>query len=379
MTPNTQSTQNEKPTVTDHIKFYSLTALIALGIIICYYAGMPTYYLGWIAFTVAAFSVAGNDAIQTIGTFIESKRSVPWLPKAIVFCGLLFITHYIAWTKDSGEIHFHRLDSFDEPVEFNLLQLLAPIVLVVITRLRAPISTTFLILGLFGGSNIEKMLTKSFLGYGIAFGSAIVVWAILPFVNKDEYKEDYIPSEKSEKIWSFLQWISTSFLWMAWLLQDTANIAVFIPRKLSFVEFFFAISLISFALILIIRSNGGTIQDVVSEKSDVTHSKAATLIDIVYALVLLVFQYASKVPMSTTWVFLGLLAGREIVLHIVTRQDRPYLETFRTIGKDVILATLGIAISLFIYAMSYTIYPSEKNQINFNLFKKDMVQVYYNH
>ena len=87
----------------------------------------------------------------------------------------MILTHLYGWFKESGEIHFHRLDSFNEVQEFNLIQLLSPIILVIITRLRAPISTTFLILGLFGGSNVEKMLTKSFYGYGLAFFSAFVV------------------------------------------------------------------------------------------------------------------------------------------------------------------------------------------------------------
>ncbi len=55
-----------------------------------------------------------------------------------------------------------------------------------------------------------------------------------------------------------------------------------------------AISIIAFAIAMIILSDGGTIQDVVTEKTDIAYSKAATLVDIAYALVLLVFQKMSR-------------------------------------------------------------------------------------
>ncbi len=68
--------------------------------------------------------------------------------------------------------------------------------------------------------------------------------------------------------------------------------------------------------------------------------------------------------MSTTWVFLGLLAGREIILHIITSKDRPYLETFRQVGKDVMLASLGITVSVSIYILSTIFYPADTQKIN---------------
>ncbi|EMO30004.1 hypothetical protein LEP1GSC170_0725 [Leptospira interrogans serovar Bataviae str. HAI135] len=71
---------------------------------------------------------------------------------------LIFLT---AWFWNGTQIHFGRLENFPEIRQFNLIQLLAPLILVVITRLKSPISTTFLILGLFGGSNIEKILTMT--------------------------------------------------------------------------------------------------------------------------------------------------------------------------------------------------------------------------
>lgn len=355
-----QEIDYQHPTKQDQIRFFVFTLFLVLTICAGYFLGLPRYYLGWFSFAIASFSVAGNDAVQTIGTFIESKKSVHWLQKILVFGGLLFFVHLIAWFLHGGEIHFHRLDSIPETKDFNLLQLLAPVLLVVITRLRAPVSTTFLVLGLFGGKSIDQMLTKSFFGYGLAFLVAIVVWAILVKVDPHEYHEVHTPDPVSERRWSRLQWLSTMYLWVAWLLQDTANIAVFLPRQLGIIEFLTAAFILIVALLIIIRTNGGTIQRVVSEKSDIQWAKAATIVDLVYGSLLFFFQYISNVPMSTTWAFLGLLAGREIILNVITYKDLPYLDTFRKVGKDVVLATIGILVSILVFFLSYFLYPEQR-------------------
>ncbi len=360
----------QNPSRKDQFRFFTITLFATLVIVIGYFGGLPSYYLGWMAFAVAAFSVAGNDAVQTVGTFIESKKAVHWVPKFTVLGGLLVIVHAIGWWLDNGAIHFHRLDSFNNVENFNLFQLLAPILLVTITRMKAPVSTTFLVLGLFGGQNIDKMLTKSFLGYGIAFFVAIMIWAILAKLDPHEYEEDHMPSPIEERRWSNLQWISTIYLWIAWLLQDTANIAVYLPRNLKWYELSSAMGILLIALAVIIRTNGGTIQEVVAEKSDIKWAKAATIVDLVYGTILIIFQQISNLPMSTTWVFLGLLAGREIILNVLTFRDVPYLDTFRKVGKDVILASLGIAVSIGFYFLSTVFYPNS-NSHKIEFFKKD--------
>ncbi|WP_061249087.1 hypothetical protein [Leptospira alstonii] len=351
----------QHPSILDQIRFYSLVATAGILMVVAYQFGSPAYYLGWFAFFISAFSVAGNDAVQTVGTFIESKRTVHWILKLAVLGGTVVVIFLGAWIWNDSQIHFGRLESFPEVRQFNLIQLLAPLILVVITRLKSPISTTFLILGLFGGNNIEKMLTKSFFGYGIAFGVAIFVWGILVKVDPKEYTEDHVPDPRSEKRWALFQWLSTIYLWIAWLRQDAANIVIYLPRQLSILEFFLAIAMLVVALGIILYTNGGTIQEIVTEKSDIQWSKAATIVDLVYGTILIVFHEWSKMPMSTTWVFLGMLAGREIILNFMTFRDLPYLETFRKVGKDVLLASMGIAVSVFIFILASQIYPNTEN------------------
>jgi hypothetical protein len=54
----------------------------------------------------------------------------------------------------------------------------------------------------------------------------------------------------------------------------------------------------------------------------------------------------SKVPMSTTWVFIGLLAGREIAMTIRGTTSRPPRETLRLVGKDLVYVTIGLLVSM---------------------------------
>ena len=58
--------------------------------------------------------------------------------------------------------------------------------------------------------------------------------------------------------------------------------------------------------------------------------------------------------MSTTWVFLGLLAGREVILGILGNPNRrkEYKHTLKLIGKDISLAAVGIVVSLLLVALA---------------------------
>ena len=92
---------------------------------------------------------------------------------------------------------------------------------------------------------------------------------------------------------------------------------------------------------------GDRIQQVVEEKTDVIDVRRATVIDFVYALLLFAFKEISVVPMSTTWVFIGLLAGRELGMglarHGYSGLDR---RSLRLMGKDLLYAGIGLAVSL---------------------------------
>jgi hypothetical protein len=58
----------------------------------------------------------------------------------------------------------------------------------------------------------------------------------------------------------------------------------------------------------------------------------------------------STVPMSTTWVFLGLLGGRELGISIIDKVDmgKPLPKVFKMIFKDLSYALFGLLVSILL-------------------------------
>ena len=300
----------------------------------------------WLGFGIAGYSAIANDSIQTLGTFLSSNRKLPWWLLWLFAGGILVATHTYGWIVDGGDIAFQRLSKIPQPTEFSFLLLAAPVILLILTRLRMPVSTTFLILSVFSSSVvIKKMLVKTFLGYAVAFGVALLVWTLIAFL----YHHKEFPSKNyNEKKWRILQACSTAFLWCSWIMHDTANVAVFLPRTLSLEQMIIAVGYLFCVMGILMFWRGGKIQSVVTEKTDITEIRAATIIDFVYAIVLLVFKQWNNIPMSTTWVFLGLLAGREIALSLFTKKPEVYWRTAGLVGKDITRAGIGLLISLLL-------------------------------
>ena len=117
---------------------------------------------------------------------------------------------------------------------------------------------------------------------------------------------------------------------------------------LSFVEFLGFALPVFFGLGLMFRMGGDRIQQIVDEKSQVVDVRAATVIDLIYALILFYFKIHSKIPMSTTWVFLGLIGGRELAMNMRNSGDRTVKEAFFMMMRDTGAALLGLLISLMI-------------------------------
>ena len=92
---------------------------------------------------------------------------------------------------------------------------------------------------------------------------------------------------------------------------------------------------------------GGEIQKIVTSKTDTTDIRAATIIDFIYGIVLLVFKEWSNMPMSTTWVFLGMLAGRELALSMYLA-DTSSRETMRKVVMDASKAFAGLVVSVIL-------------------------------
>jgi phosphate/sulfate permease len=136
-------------------------------------------------------------------------------------------------------------------------------------------------------------------------------------------------------------------------MQDAANIAVFLPRQLDTTEFSVYAGFVFLGLGFLFYLKGDKIQEIVTEKSNVTDVRAATIVDLVYAVILFYFKMYSKVPMSTTWVFIGLLAGRELAIAFgkhgkAKRKNAWLVRAFRLARKDIFKALIGLIVSLIL-------------------------------
>lgn len=328
-----------------------------------------TYLSMWFGFALAAYSAIANDSIQTIGTFIASNQQRKWY-WLWLFMGLIFVaTVTYSWFIYDGDVSYQRLQvpGLDKaPESFVFLQLAAPIVLLVMTRLRMPVSTTFLLLNVFTykAGTILDVMTKSFMGYLLAFFIAIIVWFAVERLVKDFLKGDAKP------YWYILQWITSGTLWAVWIMQDAANIAVFLPRQLNVWEFLTYTGFVFLGLGFLFYLKGDRIQGIVNEKTKVTDVRAATLVDFVYAIILFYFKMLNNVPMSTTWVFIGLLGGRELAIALakskkLTKRKARIYRAYSLARKDMVKASIGLLVSLL---LALIINEGVRNEV-FDLFK----------
>jgi len=332
----------------------------------------------WLGFALAAYSVVGNDVIQTLGTFLTSnEKSMPWWLLWIFAASILSFALIQGYMQE--DIAYGRLDKYQESLstlKYSWYYLLPPIVLLAITRYGIPVSTTFMILTLFSLSNIPNdlglmissvfdsssklggMIQKSILGYIVAFSVAMIVYLLVSRLTEKYFIEN--PLKKSSRpMWIVLQWFSTGFLWYQWLTQDLANIYVYLRggNNLSVGQFSITLAIFLGLLAYIFYLRGGAVQEVVRKKTNTADIRAATFIDLIYGVILYVFKYDSfmgfdyqfpwtgNLPMSTTWVFIGLLAGRELGLKLMIKKkvDR---ETAGMVFSDLGKIFFGLLISV---------------------------------
>ena len=301
--------------------------------------------LAMVGFALAGYSVIANDSVQTLGTWIASNREkfkwyVLWAAASLVMMGTLIY----GWNVYDGDISFGRLTKIPFQ-EVQWYHALAPLALVALTRKGIPVSTSFLVLSAFASTFVlEKMLMKSIVGYGLAAAVAYALW----FVVSNFFNEDKDIKEENKIYWRVGQWITTGFLWFTWLSHDVANIAVFLPRQLSVVELIGVITFFTAGLGYIFYQQGGKIQEIVLDKQNTKYVRSATLIDLVYAFLLLYFKQLNNIPMSTTWVFVGLLCGRELALNTYLTKKGNLKQVFPIVAKDFLKLLVGLVVSVAI-------------------------------
>lgn len=320
-----------------------------------------------IGFLMAAYSVVGNDVIQTLGTFLTSNDRRPWYVLWGFAGSILAYVLIGGWL--AGDIDYGRLDQITIPETLSWWYVLPPLVLLLITRSGIPVSTTFLILTFFSSKNLIDMMVKSLTGYGVAFLAGGLIYLLIAKITEKRFVERPLGSDRSlwtnQTFWTAAQWLSTGFLWYQWLTQDLANIYIYLlvgrggEGNLDTLPFVLSLVAIVGLLGFVFYIRGGAIQKIVKSKTNTIDIRSATFIDLIYGIILLVFKqnilglWEAKMPMSTTWVFVGLLAGREIAIRY--RFASLGKNVFKDVGWDLAKIFFGLVVSVLLVVLIYTV------------------------
>jgi len=304
----------------------------------------------YVGFLLAAYSVIANDSIQTLGTFLASNKAhFKWYTLWIAASIMMVFTIVYGWVNYDGDISYGRLTRIPFQ-EVQWYHAMAPAILLLLTRKGIPVSTTFLVLSAFASFTVlEKVPMKSIVGYGVAALAAYVIWVVLErYINEKQDQPEHV------KFWRVGQWVTSGWLWFAWLQHDMANIAVFLPRQLMVGDLMMV--LISSVAILgyVFYTGGGRIQEVVINKHGTRFARSSTIINLVYAFILFFFKELNDLPMSTTWVFVGLLTGRELAISSVI-ENYKFKYVFPIIAKDFGKMMFGLGASVAIVLIIHQI------------------------
>lgn len=310
----------------------------------------------WLGFFFAAYAAVANDSIQSIGTFIESNKDKRWWVLWLFIGGIFIAVVSFSWWYFDGDVTYQRLGTdattkYPHPSSdgrsFSYFQLIAPLILLILTRLRMPVSTTFLLLSVFSAdsSGISSVVIKSVSGYAMAFVISFTIWYGMYNTIRRYFKK-----RKMNPAWTAVQWIISGTLWAVWVMQDGANIAVYLPRQQTGGQFFIFAATIFLGLGLLFYLRGDKIQRIVSEKARISDIRAATLVDFTYVLLLIYKLFISTVPLSTTWVFLGIIGGREIAVSLSRKKKgkKHKKKAGRMIFRDFGFAMIGLIVSIIL-------------------------------
>ncbi len=316
-----------------------------------------TLFYTIVGFGLAGWSVIANDSIQTLGTFIASKSKwFKWYTLAGSASFMMAVVLIYGWWAYDGDISFGRLTRIPYQ-EIQWYHAVAPGILLLLTKVGIPVSTTFLVLSAFASTVVlEKMLMKSVVGYGLAAVAAYICWIVISkFINE---KFDEVTTGWKIAFWRNAVWVSSAYLWAAWLSHDVANIAVYLPRQLDITLLLIVVSYFTILLFYIFYIQGGAIQKVVLDKTGTRYARSATIINTIYAAVLYYFKELNDLPMSTTWVFVGLLCGRELAISTMNKEYK-FKYVFPLIGKDFVKMIFGLSISVgIVLSIHYIIIPT---------------------
>jgi hypothetical protein len=303
--------------------------------------------INWLAMIIASFAIVGNDSPQLIGTHLATRQDEKWY-KTLAFVGVIFVVVLgLCWYFYDGEVHFKILDNVS-PRNINKYYLISPAILLFLTHNGIPTSSTFLVLSVFlNKANIMNMLTKTAASYFISFAASAYVF--LKILRR--YKKYLLSASSNDRyisLWNQLQLASTILLVINWLCFSISNITVFLPRKLSLHDFLLFMFILLYTLASVLSNKSNKMQEILLSKSGANNLKINVLINMLFSAVLFIFKVINNVSIATTFVFLGILAGKEIAI-ASSEMDifgRNYKRTILTILRDINKCIFGVGVSL---------------------------------
>lgn len=312
---------------------------------ICACFSGKTSYFNWFVMTMIMYNVIANNFVQTIGTFVSSSKNISKI-NIFLYLTVVFIVNVLfAWKSYDGRIHRGFLEGIEYKDAISYSVLLVPIILNLLTSFRIPISTTFLTIPLFSKSNnLTNIISKAFSGYFVSFLISFVIWNLI----YEKFKK-HLKSNNNDKFWKVVQYISIGVLWYSWLSTCMSSFLVFLPRKFNIRHLILFLFIGILLLIVIMKDGIGNMEEIVEEKSDVKNLRSSVIFNITYSILLLVFKFNDRINVTTTWLFLGLLDGRELSItnsKATAMSGNSYKACLKKIFKDLYLGIIGILVSL---------------------------------
>ena len=327
----------------------NIIILFVLSLIVLLFAGQN--YFGWLLVIFTTYTIMANNCAQTIGMFIASNKGKSKYRIIYFLSGIFIITLLISWLFFNKQLDFYLLNNIPYS-NLNPLLIFLPIVLFFLTKYKIPVSATFLIIPIFANKNtIHSMITKTSVSYFISFLISLIMWRFI-YTKYKHYIE--VKKEKNiSKTWFVLEFLSTGIVWSVWIILSACNFVVFLPRVFELKELILVIFIGVVSIYLILLDNGGKIQEIVDEKSDI-NIKSSVIFNFLFSFTMLFIQYVSKIPITSTWMFLGILAGRELAITVSKTGvfgSSYYRKCFIKIWSDLKLAVFGIVVSLFFVSL----------------------------
>ena len=236
-------------------------------------------------FTLSLMSIIRNDSLQTLGPYLQANQGhVPKWCQMIFLCTVSVVVLMLGWRVNGGDPAWGRLNVpghvFTQPAIFTWVYLIPPLAMLLLTQWGAPLSTSFLVLSTFEFTNSSSLIKVSLLGYLIAFLIAMIIYGLGLWLVERWIFITNQSAQSVSPIWLIAQWLATAFLWGIWLVQDLANVFIFLPRQLELLPMLMCTVLLCLGLCWLISVGGGPIQGILHTKTNASDLRSATVIDL---------------------------------------------------------------------------------------------------